>query len=929
MIPDWKDPWPEDDTAHDQRPDDDQNDHDDDGSEDENSNNSSAKPDNDTGKDKNSNSLSDGPDKQNPRFDGNSRGQSFSSERGCNNRSAEGQFQNKLRNQIVSKDQNCRASSLFKSIRNLGYGSFGIVDEVEHSITAAHFARKTIRIKAHDSFPAHIVAQNEVSALRILKHEHIVKVFASWYAEDQFSLIISPIADCNLSQFMDNITLNAVKERSLISKWFGCLASALSYLHGMSWVHLDIKPDNILIAEGDRILISDFGSAYSRGPLGPNDRQDFWCAITPMYCAPEIVTSGGAGAATPASDVFSLGGIYLEMATLIYRVPVRSFLEFRSFNTKDGSYYINIRKSQLWVDSLLDINDRFGLLHQNELQFIGTMLNRDAKKRPSAKNVQESFQHDCAHPKHTPPEENDYFLTAGRDVSDLDDVSKWLKTCLASHSRCSRRDANFFPSRILNVGTNGNLIHLQSSLESLFPPYVALSHCWGECSNVPKTTSQSMKSMSVGINISSLPRTFWDAIQITRALGFRYLWVDSLCILQDSHEDWERESSMMAQVYSSSTLTLAVTSAVTGAEQPLRSTNNGMDSGIQLLSEGDVSHCSVCPNSYRTFEPLLRNSTSTILLESPLTQRAWTLQERLLSPRVLHFTNTQLFWECTSGSSTVDRIGRMRESLGVGHSPKSKLSPVSKGSSLPLRSLAAAAEPRFRDLWRDIVIEYSKRQLTYSSDKLVALAGIAAKIGVAGYPSYLAGLWNNGLKHDILWCRDFSSTPTPRPKWRAPSWSWASIDSPIVWSKSIVDVPGDNIAEIISYHTSPLSKISPFGEVANGSLKIYGLTRIVVVVFPYVESLLERESLKSRPLAQWQPDALEMYQEMTYKQRYKKRPLLELCCLQTLRGVGLVLKKRESEGSCEYERVGVYWMPAGGIDELNRGCWEEQVITIV
>ena len=933
MILDWKDPWPEASENPDQGPDDDNENNNDNNMDNNNldpggqtDKGSTAPKDNSKGSGRGDDQRRD--DRNEPRNLSNSNG---GRRRRSNWKGQPGQSDQQdnmytpISGQSNSINEKSRHSKRlpnsqevnlpFRSVRKLGYGAFGIVDEIVHSPSNTRFARK--RFHANLKAPSRALAQvrKEITCLRQLNHEHIIKVMASHTMQDQISIIMSPIADCNLGEFMRSPAPQAATKRSYLSKWFGCLASALSYVHRMSWLHMDLKPQNILIS-GDRVFLSDFGSAYSIANHDMGEMAEMRYAITPMYCAPELVGRGVSEAATRASDIYSLGCIYLEMATVFFRKSVIRFEDLRCFGSGDKSFNRSALKCMFWIDGLSEIYENVSpWVREEDFQVIRSMLSFNVTNRPTAHCLEKFYSKDyyCDEKSHS---RDDYYVVRAANQPFFDAmmvVSTWLSTCNTHHKDCSRRVVDFFPTRILNVGAEGDTIRLQSSFREFASPYIALTHCWG-AGNILKTTSQTLKERFLGIQSSSLSNTFQDAVRITRALGFNYLWIDSLCIVQDSPEDWAEVSSQMHKIYSNSYLTISILNE----EESPTTFNRGP--GTRKLTGGHH-----CKHECRAFQPLLEDTASTMILDSPISKRAWTLQERLLSPRVLHFSSTRLAWECGSGTSTFDSISIMRNAMGIGKRILS--SHVFESKGLCLATLQPPRTPQVRKLWWDIVREFSRRQLTRPSDKLPALAGLAATISARGGGEYLAGLWNDDLKHGLLWSRDLSTPPTVRPAYRAPSWSWAAIDSQVVWSKSVTDLPGECKTTILSYSTTLYSKLSPFGGVLDGYLEISGPMQKVAVIHPYVEQLLEVSSSKPVAFAQW--DALTVRAETKYVQHAKGYQIEELWCLRVLHSAGLVLKERsDCEGS--FERVGVYWTRVDTDNEkAAEGCWEQRTIIIV
>ncbi|KAG4431846.1 hypothetical protein IFR05_012663 [Cadophora sp. M221] len=785
----------------------------------------------------------------------------------------------------------------FEFVRKLGYGAFGTVDEVLHPGTKTYFARKSIRAALHHSLPALAQARREVVALCSLRHVHIVGVVAYYTLEDQFSIIMSPVAEGNLSEYMLNDRSAPLTKSSNLSKWMGCLTSAVSYMHKKSWQHLDIKPSNVLVTRG-HVMLSDFGGAllldgsHSKTSIGSS------CAVTPMYCAPELATRNRKPIIAGASDIYSLGCVFLEMATVIHRQSLKSFERLRAAETGDGSYHNNFRKSWTWIHHLWDIDEALGLARQHGLQIISSMLSDDPRKRPTARYIEESYHFYHLYrsqqvDKHI--EEEKYLIITTADTKDRFDpmnvARRWFTNCSMNHN-CSSPSRDFFPSRILNVGTDSEFIHLQSSNDSP-SPYVALSHCWG-AGKILQTTTKTLRTMTQGIEISSLSHAFSDAVRITRALGLKYLWIDSLCILQDRIEDWVSESSQMHKIYSHSSLTICLASdgnAEFGVNRSLTE---------KPKAEDPNPMCLTCTKGYNEFEHLCDDTPTTMLLDSPWSKRGWTLQERILSPRVLYYSSTRMAWECGGNRSTLDIVSQMRENLkllSINQTVASRKrcwdSPLTKPSQ------------EFSKLWRDIVKEYSKRELSDSQDKLPALAGVASEISSLSGQKYLAGLWNNDLIHSLLWCRDFATTPLPPPeKYRAPSWSWAAIDSPVTWSKAILDFPDDEEAKILSCTVTPESDKSPFGRVSRGgNLKIQGSMQKVLIERSQSHDILDVETRVPFAFAQW--DCLDAQHHGRSRLDFSGG-VDELWCLSMVGGAGLLLREVGEGAPDTFRRVGVF-----------------------
>jgi Heterokaryon incompatibility protein (HET) len=367
------------------------------------------------------------------------------------------------------------------------------------------------------------------------------------------------------------------------------------------------------------------------------------------------------------------------------------------------------------------------------------------------------------------------------------------------------------------------------------PPYFALSHCWGKALDGPSiTTENTLASHTTGISIAELPLTFQDSILITRNLGARYLWIDALCIIQDSKPDWENEAAKMGAIYSRALLTISVdlsSDASGGCFNPSRKQNSlsllsntpersGNAAEVStILTDGRRSCLSIFDNTLAT-KVLPAHSEPAQLKATPLSRRAWTYQERILSPRILHYTSTMLFWECRLGYRAQDNI------MTWHHVPSTV---CGKAAELE-RSSNPLSEWKMICKWYDEILTstYVRRQLTVASDKLPALSAISRLLHRHIHGSYLAGLWSRHLEIGLAWQRMGSTTPPTPPVYRCPSWSWASQDTPVFWPLSEV-VSQDTLpyTSHINVETSHVDLDGPdtFGRVRAGWLTISGHVR--------------------------------------------------------------------------------------------------------
>jgi hypothetical protein len=238
------------------------------------------------------------------------------------------------------------------------------------------------------------------------------------------------------------------------------------------------------------------------------------------------------------------------------------------------------------------------------------------------------------------------------------------------------------------------------------------------------------------VPLQDLSPTFRDAILFTRQVGIRYIWIDSLCILQDSPEDWLTESSVMNRVYKHSVCNIAATAA--------------SDYSPGLYQRRDPRM--VTP--YRTEIKRKRHERSYVyslggdtyhhaVSRAGINRRGWVFQERMLSPRTLHFSS-QLFWECRLlHACETYPTGFPREPPSLGNDPE----PSWSNCKLWTKDIYMDATSS----WRSLVQSYCRTQLTQQSDRLAALAGLAREMHSYTNDVYLAGLWKQQLPHALCW----------------------------------------------------------------------------------------------------------------------------------------------------------------------------------
>ena len=289
-------------------------------------------------------------------------------------------------------------------------------------------------------------------------------------------------------------------------------------------------------------------------------------------------------------------------------------------------------------------------------------------------------------------------------------------------------------------------------------PYIALSYCWGKKAQTVTLTSESMEKLKGGIQIAHLPRTIREAVLITRNLGLQFLWVDALCIIQDSEEDWKTESAKMGSVYKNAYITLAAGSAT------------AVDEGFVVNNEPE-RYVSICSLPFQSSAHgaygkafLYTKDRETTRPDAPLQTRGWCFQEQLLSPRYLLLRTTDMEFRCQNRKLT-------------NRHDQTRLAHKYFGTADPNEAAYSESYHLEHDLhhnWRALMSQYSRRQLTYGSDKLVAVASLASEFQKLTDDHYNAGCWASSMANDLLW--ETGGFPKRPAEYRAPSWSWASFE---------------------------------------------------------------------------------------------------------------------------------------------------------
>ncbi|KAF1840464.1 tol protein [Cucurbitaria berberidis CBS 394.84] len=359
-------------------------------------------------------------------------------------------------------------------------------------------------------------------------------------------------------------------------------------------------------------------------------------------------------------------------------------------------------------------------------------------------------------------------------------IRSWVETCDLTHTDCMKRRRATPRSKSGPPEAPVRLVETASS--SVQGPYCSLSHCWGEPNFVQLHVENKEKFKKEGVGWHLFPTNFQHAIEIVRALDIGYIWIDSLCIIQNSADDWNYEGSRMHLVYRNSHCNIAI------ADSP--------DSSYGAYRTRDPED--VVPVKYqpvtdspffgrKSWVAVAKNLWESELLHSDLYSRAWVFQERMLSPRILHFAKSQVFWDCPSLSACETLPAGLPQPMDSAAGPdrhwRGRLQEPEGSQEL----LAGAIDQSLGSFWKTAVGKYSSCNLTKGKDKLKAFWGIAKLVRDALGTEYGEGLWEENLEDQLAWrVEDCKLTERPNESLdvkfarEIPSWSWASMDGTVV-----------------------------------------------------------------------------------------------------------------------------------------------------
>ncbi|RSL60004.1 hypothetical protein CEP51_013830 [Fusarium floridanum] len=395
----------------------------------------------------------------------------------------------------------------------------------------------------------------------------------------------------------------------------------------------------------------------------------------------------------------------------------------------------------------------------------------------------------------------DYLENPGKDTTTgspqaIKVAREWLHQCrnAPGHSLCQqsyqREDSNkTLPIRVLNLTKESCDPYLIDG-KAMEGPYCALSYCWGDLGNTNTiTTKANISQYRQGIPMDTLPTFIQEAIQTARSLGYQYLWIDALCIIQDDGLDWDREASKMSDVYSNADLTISSLVAkdchdnmfqprMLRVAQPVP-----FDYWLPKTQRPEWKQGVIHQQAWFPFWTLSKESTpggfsvlGSVTVDGPISSRGWTLQEQLLSTRVLYFGPSYLYWECLCAmsvdadpsTSIMSRFAGEFASFEVNRRAHPKC--TVKGLPSPAKENELPESPH--TVWQALLKEFTSRNLSKASDRIPAVLALGKSLEKSIGCEFVGGMWKGDRLLESL-CWKVKKRDTQQR--RGPSWSWSSV----------------------------------------------------------------------------------------------------------------------------------------------------------
>ncbi|KAI1453133.1 HET-domain-containing protein [Annulohypoxylon moriforme] len=438
-------------------------------------------------------------------------------------------------------------------------------------------------------------------------------------------------------------------------------------------------------------------------------------------------------------------------------------------------------------------------------------------------------------------------------TTSIEFARRCIQSCQNDHEQCRRPignimarqgvtsvDPDSIPSRLLHLVTKDSKLHVELidwSLPSAIEKnkvsqegFAILSYCWGGPQPI-QLSHDNAKILRDGISVEHLPKSLRDATWFTNEIGLKYLWIDALCIIQDDISDKVHEISRMELYYGQSTVTICAASAARCSE------------GFLMPHEEDIANYKFGPINIRAKSSLGALGSVQALHEidylnigrppEPTILRGWTLQETMLSSRILIFSSFYLYFTCTVANASCGGLEPML---------KSRVMTIYQSRVPRIHTISGLRDYPVMYVWRYLIEEYTQRYLAFSADKLPAVSALASSLIPMGKERnqklvYLAGLMintsdpeNYSWRNEFMW-RVHKMRSTSRIPTGSPSWSWSSLSGRIIMCHRFPFSFRWNVAEekedikLRGYEVELENEMAPFGAVKRGFVKIHARTK--------------------------------------------------------------------------------------------------------
>ncbi|KAI1391540.1 HET-domain-containing protein [Hypoxylon trugodes] len=411
-------------------------------------------------------------------------------------------------------------------------------------------------------------------------------------------------------------------------------------------------------------------------------------------------------------------------------------------------------------------------------------------------------------------------------------IKTWLREC-EEHECCSSpHTASMLPTRVIEVSPPGQKDPRLVESEGIQGVYATLSYCWGTVP-FPNLTISNRTQFKEGLDMSTLPLTIRNAIATTREMSIPYIWIDALCIMQDSEEDKMREISRMKGIFASSTVTIVAASSKSVFDGFLYDRDNS-ETVYRIPARVDKG----------VFGAMFVNELDAATYDErsePIAKRAWTMQEQVLAQRTVIFATHTMLWNCKASARNFGDSLYFPYDLDSGFNDDDEKYSLNLNSLLITEHEARSNKNKALSCWLRLVTAFSLRKASHENDKLNSLAGIASHPSFSSLgPNYFAGIWEYKLAIQLMWyTSDWHRTLGEDEKftfyrpttYRAPSWSWASLEGGVIhfdFSFDDEDEPEPEIVcEVVECSTTAkFPDLNPLGEVLYAQLTLRGSLRM-------------------------------------------------------------------------------------------------------